>query len=129
MMVASDHSLEEKYVLLVEDDNDIRQTMSEVLEEEGYNVAKARNGREALLQLETNARRPAAILLDLMMPIMDGYEFRLRQQKQPKWASIPVVIVSADRNGRERAREMAVAGYFEKPLNIDELLSLLKRLV
>ncbi len=83
-------------LLLVEDDPDIRESVSELLEEEGYCVWQATNGREALDVLEAGCR-PDVILLDLMMPVMTGWEFLSRQQALD--ASIPVCVISgvADR--------------------------------
>jgi two-component system chemotaxis response regulator CheY len=116
------------HILLVEDDRDIQETLRELLTEEGYDVAMANNGQEALTYLRTAGRRPDAILLDLMMPVMDGLQFREAQRHEPAYSGIPVVVLSADRNVGEKATQMAVAAYLEKPLNIDTLLDTLSGL-
>jgi two-component system chemotaxis response regulator CheY len=110
------------HILLVEDDRDIQMAMQEVLEEEGFLVTVANNGREALGHLSALQPLPDAILLDLMMPVMDGYEFRRHMQQVPAYKAIPVVVVSADRNAREKTRQMDVAAFLEKPLNLNDLL-------
>jgi CheY-like chemotaxis protein len=84
-------------ILLVDDDEDLRGLMQAVLEREDYEVAVAANGREALDWLRSGGR-PALILLDLMMPEMNGWQFRAAQLAEPAWADIPVVVVTAGRN-------------------------------
>jgi CheY-like chemotaxis protein len=108
-----------KTVLVVDDDRDIRETLQEVLEMEGYAVTTARNGAEALTQ--ARAERPSMILLDLFMPVMDGVEFRQRQLADPELADIPVVVVSAAAGLEARVASLGVAGHLEKPLKIDRL--------
>jgi CheY-like chemotaxis protein len=115
-------------VLLVEDDLDIRETIGEVLEEEGYAVTLASSGLEALEHLRRSERLPSAILLDLMMPLMNGWQFRDEQKRNPDWASIPLVVTSAHVSTQDAARAMGAQGFLRKPLNIDELLSLLATL-
>jgi two-component system chemotaxis response regulator CheY len=112
-------------VLLVEDDLDIRDILSEVLEREGYQVTMASSGREALQHLATDALLPRVILLDFMMPGMDGWEFRERQRKNPAWAQIPVIVLSADRNTTKEAEGIGALGSLRKPLDIDQLLEML----
>jgi CheY-like chemotaxis protein len=80
-------------VLIVEDDNDLRAFMGIHLESEGYETTVAANGAEALDRL--SEQRPYVILLDVMMPIMDGWEFRTRQLADPTLADIPVVCLTA----------------------------------
>jgi len=109
-------------ILLVEDDFDMRDALIPILEYEGHRVVGAANGREALDQLRAGAK-PSLILLDLMMPVMDGTEFRAEQLRDPSLASIPVVVVSADPAARSKAKIMGAAGCIEKPLDIDAFLS------
>lgn len=85
-------------VLLVEDDEAIREALSEILQDEGFEVQTAVHGLAALLALETGAR-PRVILLDLMMPVMDGWQFMARLNAHAEWAGIPVVVVSAAKDG------------------------------
>src|SRR5262245_59582395 len=80
-----------KSVLIIEDDPDIREALAEILEDEGYATVLAGNGREALDHL-AKSEMPALILLDLMMPIMDGWQFRDEQRRSPSYAAIPVVV-------------------------------------
>lgn len=113
-------------VLLVEDDLDIAEAILDVLMDEGYEVAHATNGREALELLHSQPR-PAVILLDLMMPEMDGPEFRAEQLRDPKLSSIPVVVLSADRFIAQKAHELGVWGYVTKPLQPEQLVSILEQ--
>ncbi len=113
------------HVLVVDDDLDIRDTLREILEHEGYLVATARNGLEGLGCAKL--LRPELILLDLFMPVMDGTEFRRRQLSDPEIAAIPVVVVSAAVNLEERVSALGVAGLIEKPLHLDALFELVAR--
>src|SRR5947208_6432557 len=81
-------------VLIVEDDEDLREMMAQLLTLEGFQAATVANGREALEYLNSGAR-PDVILLDLMMPVMDGWEFRRRQQADPAVSGVPVIVLSA----------------------------------
>jgi CheY-like chemotaxis protein len=113
-------------ILVVDDDSDIRDTLTEILGDEGYRVSSARNGREALAFL-TAQTRPSLILLDMMMPEMDGWRFRQEQQRNPDIAGIPVVILSAHGNVREAALALGVADYLRKPLRVESLLEIAER--
>jgi CheY-like chemotaxis protein len=116
------------YVLVVEDNQDVRETLVELLESYGYDAIGAEHGREALDTLARLGSRPCMIVLDLMMPVMDGRTFRLEQLKQPEVSSVPVVIVSAYDETPERLREMQAAAYLRKPINLGELMRLVGRL-
>jgi len=109
-------------ILVVEDDPDVRDALTTILETEGYHVVKACDGQEALGQLR--ASTPSLILLDLYMPVMNGWAFRAEQLRDPKLASIPVVVVSADSMVAKRAADLGAAGYVGKPIDFDRLLSL-----
>src|SRR5580692_3619591 len=85
-----------KLILVVEDDEVIRGTIMEILEEEGYSSMGAQNGKEALTMLAAAKKLPGLILLDLMMPVMDGWSFRDEQKKNRFFSEIPVVVVTAD---------------------------------
>lgn len=112
-------------ILVVDDDVDIRESIAEVLAEAGYDVALAANGREALDEI---ARAPVcAVLLDLMMPVMDGWELMKELRRSLLHAAIPVVVVSADANVREKARALAADAWLRKPIHIVDLLALLDR--
>jgi CheY-like chemotaxis protein len=107
-------------ILLVDDDHDVAEALSTVLADEGYDVATASNGREALMYLKSHTA-PRLILLDVMMPVMDGYEFRIEQQRDPTIADIPVVVLTAGSMG-ERVAELGVTAHMRKPVDLDRLL-------
>jgi CheY-like chemotaxis protein len=112
-------------VLVVDDDPDILEAISDILEVEGYRVARARHGAEALERVEVE--RPAVILLDLMMPVMDGVTFAQRLRERPAFCDVPIVVISADGN-RQRAAPVGAAGYLAKPFDVDSLLGYVARL-
>ncbi|CAN91331.1 MULTISPECIES: response regulator [Sorangium] len=114
-------------ILVVEDDLDIRSILTQLLVFEGYDVEEAADGAEALALLRRDAP-PALILLDLMMPVMDGWQLRAELQRDPALASIPVVIVSADVRVEQEASRLRVAGLLKKPLQIEPLLELVHRI-
>ncbi len=103
-----------KTILIVEDDAVIRETIQIALEMDGYKVFTAKNGEEGMSLLST-IERPCLILLDLMMPVMDGFEFIRRLEKDLKLATIPVVIVTAF---DEKARGIHASGILKKPLSL-----------
>jgi CheY-like chemotaxis protein len=115
-------------VLLVEDDPDIRDAIGDVLSEEGYAVSVADTGLSALDHLQRQPL-PDVILLDLMMPVMDGWQFRARQSQHPVWKAIPVIVLSAVGNTHEKAESIGASGCLRKPLDIDELLDMIERVV
>jgi CheY-like chemotaxis protein len=111
-----------KRILLVEDDEITRGAIKMVLEWEGYRVDCAANGLEALEYLHSQGE-PALILLDVMMPVLDGEEFRREQKRDPSLAKIPVVIVSA----LEAAARLDAAGHVQKPFQVEELLAAIRQ--
>lgn len=111
----------EPHILIVEDDFDIRDTLSEILSAEGYRVSTAANGREALDQLGA-PELPCVILLDLMMPVMNGWQFRAEQEKDPRLSSIPVIVISADAGVFQKADALRAAAILRKPVQLDDLL-------
>jgi CheY-like chemotaxis protein len=114
-------------ILVVDDDPDIRETMIEVLEEAGYEAVGAADGLEALAQLRAPEDRWCVVLLDLMMPNMDGRTFRSEQLLDPGIAPIPVVIVSAMSDVEEAAEELGVAAHVNKPVRLTELVNIVNR--
>ena len=114
-------------VLVVEDDLDIRETVAELLLEEGYEVQTAVSGRDALEYLAEAPALPDVVLLDLMMPIMDGWTFYDHLQKESRWALLPIVVISADANVHEKAARLNPVACLRKPVDIDELLSVVAR--
>ena len=116
-----------KHILIVEDDHDVAQSVAEVLEASGYGIGIAANGLEALDYLQTHTQTDL-ILLDMMMPVMDGWQFREEQRKLPAFDSIPVVIVTADGNARGKAEAIQADGLVSKPVTIDGLLNEVERI-
>ena len=114
-------------VLVVDDDPDILEALSEILEAEGYTVSRARNGQEALERLAQS--RPALILLDLMMPVMDGWEFARRMKDAyPPERRPPIIVLSADRNVATKARELGAVGFLAKPFELPDLQDMVQNI-
>jgi CheY-like chemotaxis protein len=113
-------------VLLVDDDDATVEALRLLLEGAGHRVSTAENGRVALERLR-EAEPCCVILLDIMMPVMNGYEFREQQLKDPNLASIPVIVVTADGRAREKARELGSEVFLQKPLSPPDLLKAVGR--
>jgi CheY-like chemotaxis protein len=116
-----------KTVLIVEDDEGIRETLSEILMEQGFEVEVASNGKEALDLLTSSQNTPGVILLDIMMPIMDGYQFRELQLGYSRLANVPTVAISADGHLNEKSKKLGVAHYLKKPIDLEKLLDLVNK--
>lgn len=112
-------------VLVIEDDPDMRELERTALSGSGHEVMLASNGSEGLRELER--RKPCVILLDLMMPVMDGWEFRKRQQAEPALADVPVIVLSALDRAQARAADLTGVEFLKKPLDFDRLLDLVRR--
>jgi CheY-like chemotaxis protein len=97
-----------------------------LLEDWGYSVTTAVHGRDALDKLQAGVR-PCLILLDLTMPVMNGYEFREAQRAHPTFAEIPTIVLSAAGNLAERAKELAVDNVLRKPIALEQLSSIAER--
>ena len=110
----------EPHILVVEDDGDVRQAIGDVLRGDGYDVREAADGQEALDALHEGFR-PCLIVLDLMMPRMNGYQFRERQMSDPKLEAIPVLVVSAAANDGELQR-LGVKNHLRKPFDLEDLI-------
>jgi CheY-like chemotaxis protein len=110
-------------VLIVEDDADLREMMAQLLSLEGFHTAAVANGREALEYLQ-KSESPEVILLDLMMPVMDGWEFRRHQQADPVLSRVPVIVLSA--LDQSRTASVEAAAFLKKPLDFDRLLDLVR---
>jgi len=115
-------------VLVVDDDADIRMTIRDVLSDQGFTVACAANGREALEMLISGQSKPALILLDLTMPEMDGWTFRQEQQKVPRLAQIPVVLFSGHHDAARAAQSLNAVALMAKPLRLEGLVTLVQQL-
>ena len=113
-------------VLVVDDDPSIQGFLAEALADEGYGVRTAANGREALAVLQE--WRPDLILLDLMMPEMDGWAFRGKQRSMPGVSEVPVIVLSATRDLDAKTRDLEPAQVFSKPFDLERLLAAIERL-
>jgi CheY-like chemotaxis protein len=114
-------------VLIVDDDFEVRDSLGDVLGEAGYDVVGACHGGEAL-DILRGGLRPLAIVLDVMMPVVDGVQFRLQQRREPAIADIPVVVLSADRQVASKAADLQALAYLAKPTRVELILSLLEKL-
>ncbi|HJQ84228.1 MAG TPA: response regulator transcription factor [Candidatus Binatia bacterium] len=110
-------------ILLVEDDPDLREAMTELLESEGYEVDTAAEGQAAFEQMRSSP--PDLILLDLMLPVMDGFEFRVRQMQEPRLAAIPVIVFSGGGDLEQKAASLHAAACFAKPIDVARLLEVI----
>lgn len=116
---------EHRRILLVDDDIDLCDTLADILSVSGYAVACAHDGREALLELRSHAR-PALILLDIMMPVMDGWQFRAEQLADPAVAQIPVVVLTA---AHHLERPIDADALVYKPFETRELLGIISSII
>ncbi len=112
--------------LVVDDDPSIREVLEIVLDQDGYEVRTASNGRIALEILSD--WQPAVILLDLMMPVLDGRGFRTEQLRDAHLAPIPVIVLSAANDARQQASTMGAAACLQKPFDADQLLATVRSL-
>jgi len=118
--------VEGREILVVEDEDDVREAIVAILTSEGYRVRSATHGAEAIDQLR--AGLPVSlILLDLMMPTMDGWEFRVMQRQDPALAGIPVVVMSGYPATRYKAAPLGAIDYLEKPVDAGALLGMAER--
>jgi CheY-like chemotaxis protein len=115
-------------VLVVEDDDDIREVMELLLSAEGFHVDVAKDGLDALEKLEPD-QKPPLILLDMMMPRMDGEAFINAVRNQPALAATPIVVISGNAAAREKADRLRASACLVKPFELEELLSLVRRLM
>jgi CheY-like chemotaxis protein len=112
------------HIVIIEDDADLRETMKELLETEGFSVVTARNGREGMELIERNGR-PCLILLDMMMPVMNGWEFldAMQRERQSLLAGTRVAVVSAAADMTD-VKEKYGCSVLKKPVNLDQLFAL-----
>ena len=120
-------ALRKKQLLLVEDDRDISEVLRDLLESEGYEVHCAQNGMQALQFLSGTLELPGMILLDLMMPVMNGYEFRQKQLNHPLFLKIPLVVMSANGQSEFRWDQSGIKGFLKKPLDLLGVLSIVEK--
>jgi CheY-like chemotaxis protein len=110
-------------VLVVDDEPGIRETVTAMLEIEGYDVAEAKDGADALAQVE--ARQPDVILLDMRMPVLDGWAFAAELRARD--LAIPIVVMTAARDAARWAGEIAATAFVAKPFGFDDLLQAVER--
>ncbi len=113
-------------ILIVDDDVDVRDALKTVLDIEGYSVICASDGNDALEKLTSVGPSVGLILLDLMMPGMDGWEFRRRQRRMPSAATVPVIVISAAENPAQKLADLAPDAFLGKPLGIETLLETIR---
>jgi CheY-like chemotaxis protein len=115
----------QKHFLVIEDDDDSREAFCALIQITGNLAVGVENGARALDYLRCHAA-PDAILLDMRMPVMDGWEFRQIQCSDPELRSIPVLVISAEDRFRSRTLATGVAGFISKPIDPDELIGALE---
>lgn len=111
------------HILVIDDDKEIRESLADVLSDEGYTVVLAENGQEGLDFLTTTDHLPSLVFLDLMMPVLDGQEFRKRQMRNPDLSNIPTILFSANGQLDKRALDIGMTDFLKKPIDLDELLA------
>lgn len=112
------------WILVVDDDDDVRETVEMILDLEGFSIKQAPNGQAALNLLEANAHNPPALIyLDLWMPVLDGVGFLKKRMNDPKISSIPTYLFSADVYLAKTAGEIGATGHLFKPVEMDDLLA------
>jgi CheY-like chemotaxis protein len=112
----------QRLLLVVDDDAGIRESLADLLNDEGYTVMTAVNGQDALTRLRASDSLPCVILLDLMMPVMSGPEFYTEMRNDPALADIPVVVISADGSARIKVQSMG-GEFIPKPVRIETVLN------
>ena len=120
-MLAADHR-----ILVVEDDSTLRNAMGDLLGEEGMSATRAENGQVGLDILRAGAR-PCLVLLDLQMPLVDGFTFRRRQLEDPRIAGIPVVVMTGQPGKAQEAKKLGVALTMSKPIAPARVLGVVER--
>ena len=115
----------ERAVLIVEDDADVRTSLATLIEFEGYRVLEAANGVDALRLCRSS--EVCLILLDIFMPVMNGWAFLDERDEDPLLAALPVVVVTADSAAAEVAAQRAVVAALIKPVDHDRLLELIEQ--
>ena len=112
-------------ILIVDDDPDAGEAMSEVLRLEGFEVSVAGDGEKALETLRSSGQLPSVILLDLMMPVMNGWQFRQAQLNDSRLAAVPVIVLTATSVPESNVAQLQPAAFLKKPVAIDKLLQLI----
>jgi CheY-like chemotaxis protein len=116
--------VDHKSVMIIEDDPEARESLAAVLSSEGYSVIVAEHGRAGLDALRKAPSAVCMILLDLFMPVMNGWAFRDEQVRDPELADIPVIVITADASAAQRMGKLGVAAAMTKPIDFDRLLAM-----
>ena len=120
--MSADKQADEKLLLIVDDDSSVRESMSALLDANGYRVQQAENGQRALELLKKMPHLPCLIVLDLAMPVLDGRGFLKLRAADPILQDIPVVVVSGNPTGR---RIEGIDAYLRKPVEVDRLIQVI----
>ena len=113
-------------LLVVDDDTDLRETLADLLAERGYNIIAAEHGLAALQVVRQRDVRPDVILLDIMMPVMDGPTFAVERRKEPRLATVPVIAWTAHRSCEEAGQLVGAVVCLPKPLKLAKLLAVIE---
>jgi two-component system, chemotaxis family, chemotaxis protein CheY len=113
-------------ILIVDDHDDVRESLEMLIQIEGFAVRTARNGLEALEEMRRKPT-PCVVLLDLHMPVMDGFAFRAEQRKHADLMAIPVVIFSGHHDVKAAASKLGIEAFFGKPFEIEDVMTLVSR--
>lgn len=116
-----------KTILVIEDDLEIRQTLVDVLNDEGYDVVASENGQRGLEILQTSDELPCLIIVDWMMPVMDGDSFRREQMRDQRFSKVPTVLFSANGRVSQKANDAGYSEYLKKPIDLEQLFELAVR--
>lgn len=122
-------SIQNKTLFLIEDDLDLRESLRDLLEIEGYGVEQASDGSDALDKLRARSDMPDLILLDWMMPRMDGAQFCAAKKNFPLIDAVPIVLLTADGRLNEKVNQIGAATGIAKPVDVDVLLNAIERLI
>jgi two-component system chemotaxis response regulator CheY len=118
-------------IFVIEDEKDIRESLTEAIENEGYSAISASNGRVAISMFEDENQNPAKlpdlILLDLLMPQMNGATFLAEARKNRRLAKVPIVLMSADRKMAQKASHLGADGHLHKPLELEDLFAAIEK--
>jgi len=111
-------------ILIVDDDAEAGEALAEVLRNNGFQVMVASNGERALAAMRAARPLPSVILLDLMMPVMNGWQFRKAQLGDPRLASVPVIVLSGAPSAENLVSQLQPAGFLRKPVPLGKLLDM-----
>jgi CheY-like chemotaxis protein len=116
-------------IMIIEDDPAIRHVLRETLVDEGHEVIEVANGEQALAALEAYESPPDAIVLDLMMPVMDGWAFRAEQLRRDLATGTPVIVLSASRRAQPSADDLSATSVLPKPFDLDDLIAAVEKAI